>query len=98
MIRRLPGLFAAGEMLDWEAPPGGYMQASFATAPRRGGARVSGLVGKHRDRKSRLTGAARSSRASRHREQILQRNEISLWTERRHCGCIKRIALLLDSA
>jgi uncharacterized flavoprotein (TIGR03862 family) len=32
MIRRQPGLFAAGEMLDWEAPTGGYLlQASFAT-------------------------------------------------------------------
>ncbi len=25
MIRRLPGVFAAGEMLDWEAPTGGYL-------------------------------------------------------------------------
>jgi hypothetical protein len=32
MLRRRPGLFAAGEMLDWEAPTGGYLlQASFAT-------------------------------------------------------------------
>jgi uncharacterized flavoprotein (TIGR03862 family) len=32
MIRRLPGVFAAGEMLDWEAPTGGYLlQACFAT-------------------------------------------------------------------
>lgn len=32
MIHRLPGMFAAGEMLDWEAPTGGYLlQASFAT-------------------------------------------------------------------
>jgi uncharacterized flavoprotein (TIGR03862 family) len=32
MIRKLPGAFAAGEMLDWEAPTGGYLlQASFAT-------------------------------------------------------------------
>jgi hypothetical protein len=32
MIRRLPGIFASGEMLDWEAPTGGYLlQASFAT-------------------------------------------------------------------
>jgi uncharacterized flavoprotein (TIGR03862 family) len=32
MIRRLPGVFAAGEMLNWEAPTGGYLlQASFAT-------------------------------------------------------------------
>ena len=27
MIRRLPGVFAAGEMLDWEAPTGGYLRA-----------------------------------------------------------------------
>ena len=32
MIHRLPGVFAAGEMLDWEAPTGGYLlQACFAT-------------------------------------------------------------------
>jgi uncharacterized flavoprotein (TIGR03862 family) len=32
MLQALPGVFAAGEMLDWEAPTGGYLlQASFAT-------------------------------------------------------------------
>ena len=32
MIETLPGVFAAGEMLDWEAPTGGYLlQACFAT-------------------------------------------------------------------
>jgi len=32
MIKRLPGIFAAGEMLDWEAPTGGYLlQAVFAS-------------------------------------------------------------------
>jgi uncharacterized flavoprotein (TIGR03862 family) len=32
MLRRLPGVYAAGEMLDWEAPTGGYLlQATFAT-------------------------------------------------------------------
>ena len=32
MIRALPGLFCAGEMLDWEAPTGGYLlTACFAT-------------------------------------------------------------------
>ncbi len=32
MINRLPGVFAAGEMLDWEAPTGGYLlQAVFAS-------------------------------------------------------------------
>ena len=25
MLRKLPGVFAAGEMLDWEAPTGGYL-------------------------------------------------------------------------
>jgi uncharacterized flavoprotein (TIGR03862 family) len=37
MLRRLPGLFVAGEMLDWEAPTGGYLlQASFATGVAAG--------------------------------------------------------------
>jgi uncharacterized flavoprotein (TIGR03862 family) len=37
MLRRLPGTFVAGEMLDWEAPTGGYLlQASFATGAAAG--------------------------------------------------------------
>nr|WP_246752381.1 TIGR03862 family flavoprotein [Bradyrhizobium diazoefficiens] len=37
MLRKLPGVFAAGEMLDWEAPTGGYLlQASFATGVAAG--------------------------------------------------------------
>ena len=32
MLRRRPGVFVAGEMLDWEAPTGGYLlQACFST-------------------------------------------------------------------
>ncbi|MEP9376256.1 TIGR03862 family flavoprotein [Aquabacter sp. CN5-332] len=32
MLRAMPGVFACGEMLDWEAPTGGYLlQACFAT-------------------------------------------------------------------
>jgi len=32
MLKAIPGVFVAGEMLDWEAPTGGYLlQASFAT-------------------------------------------------------------------
>ena len=32
MLRALPGVFCAGEMLDWEAPTGGYLlNACFAT-------------------------------------------------------------------
>ena len=37
MLRRIPGVFAAGEMIDWEAPTGGYlMQGCFATGTRAG--------------------------------------------------------------
>ncbi|MBC7955518.1 MAG: TIGR03862 family flavoprotein [Cytophagales bacterium] len=33
MLRELPGVFCAGEMLDWEAPTGGYLlTACFASA------------------------------------------------------------------
>lgn len=32
MLKKIPGIFCAGEMLDWEAPTGGYLlTASFAT-------------------------------------------------------------------
>ncbi|SDH52679.1 MULTISPECIES: NAD(P)/FAD-dependent oxidoreductase [Bradyrhizobium] len=44
MLRRLPGIFAAGEMLDWEAPTGGYLlQASFATGAAAGRGALSWL-------------------------------------------------------
>jgi uncharacterized flavoprotein (TIGR03862 family) len=37
MLTRKPGVFVAGEMLDWEAPTGGYLlQASFATGAAAG--------------------------------------------------------------
>jgi len=33
MLKKIPHLYIAGEMIDWEAPTGGYlMQACFATA------------------------------------------------------------------
>jgi len=35
MLRKHPGIFVAGEMLDWEAPTGGYLlQGCFATGTR----------------------------------------------------------------
>jgi predicted flavoprotein YhiN len=41
MLKSRPGVFLAGEMLDWEAPTGGYLlQATFATAARA----ATGLV------------------------------------------------------
>lgn len=37
MLRKLPGLFVAGEMIDWEAPTGGYLlQGCFSTGTRAG--------------------------------------------------------------
>ncbi|MGE0753393.1 MAG: TIGR03862 family flavoprotein [Variibacter sp.] len=37
MLRARPGVFVAGEMLDWEAPTGGYLlQACFATGRAAG--------------------------------------------------------------
>ena len=42
MLRARPGVFVAGEMLDWEAPTGGYLlQGAFAT----GRAAAAGLIG-----------------------------------------------------
>jgi len=32
MLKKMPGIFVAGEMLDWEAPTGGYLlQGAFGT-------------------------------------------------------------------
>jgi predicted flavoprotein YhiN len=46
MLRRRPGVFIAGEMLDWEAPTGGYLlQACFATGAAAGRG-VLGWVGR----------------------------------------------------
>lgn len=42
MLESIPGIFVAGEMLDWEAPTGGYLlTACFAT----GKAAAKGMVG-----------------------------------------------------
>ena len=44
MLRRLPGVFVAGEMMDWEAPTGGYlMQGCFATGTRAAGGALAWL-------------------------------------------------------
>lgn len=46
MLKKLPGVFVAGEMLDFDAPTGGYLlQAAFSTgfAAGTGAARYVGL-------------------------------------------------------
>jgi len=43
-LRSVPGVFCAGEMLDWEAPTGGYLlTACFATGRSAGGATADWL-------------------------------------------------------
>jgi uncharacterized flavoprotein (TIGR03862 family) len=37
MLKRLPGVFAAGEMLDWEAPTGGYLLTACLATGRAAG-------------------------------------------------------------
>jgi hypothetical protein len=45
MLRKKPGVFVAGEMLDWEAPTGGYLlQACFATGAAAGEAAARWLA------------------------------------------------------
>ena len=37
MLRKLPGVFCAGEMLDWEAPTGGYLLTASMASGRMAG-------------------------------------------------------------
>lgn len=46
MSQQLPGVFCAGEMLDWEAPTGGYLlQACFASGAKAGQGMLAYLRG-----------------------------------------------------
>jgi uncharacterized flavoprotein (TIGR03862 family) len=48
MLRRRPGVFIAGEMLDWEAPTGGYLlQACFSTGVAAAAGALDRLSGGH---------------------------------------------------
>jgi uncharacterized flavoprotein (TIGR03862 family) len=48
MIKALPGVFCAGEMLDWEAPTGGYLlTACFASGRSAGLGVIDWLKAKH---------------------------------------------------
>ena len=50
MARSLPGLFVAGEMLDWDAPTGGYLlTACWATGRHAGAAASAWAHGSPRD-------------------------------------------------
>jgi hypothetical protein len=46
MLRKLPGVFVAGEMLDWDAPTGGYLlQAAFATGVAAAAGAIAWVAG-----------------------------------------------------
>ncbi len=45
MVRALPGLFIAGEMLDWEAPTGGYLLTACLATGRLAGQGVADRLG-----------------------------------------------------
>jgi uncharacterized flavoprotein (TIGR03862 family) len=48
MLKRCPGIFCAGEMIDWDAPTGGYLiQGCFSTATRAARGANRFLTGKH---------------------------------------------------
>jgi uncharacterized flavoprotein (TIGR03862 family) len=50
MLRRRPGVFAAGEMLDWEAPTGGYLlHGCLATGAAAGLGLVTWLLEQNSD-------------------------------------------------
>jgi uncharacterized flavoprotein (TIGR03862 family) len=44
MLRELPGVFCAGEMLDWEAPTGGYLLTACWASGRVAGEGVLGFL------------------------------------------------------
>ena len=48
MLRALPGVFCAGEMLDWEAPTGGYLLTACLATGRQAGQGVLAWLRGHR--------------------------------------------------
>ena len=46
MLESLPGVFAAGEMLDWEAPTGGYLLNACMASGQRAGQGVLSFLGR----------------------------------------------------
>jgi hypothetical protein len=47
MLRKLPGVFCAGEMLDWEAPTGGYLLTACFASGRVAGAGALAWLGEN---------------------------------------------------
>jgi predicted flavoprotein YhiN len=49
MLKKLPGAFCAGEMLDWEAPTGGYLLTACFASGRVAGAGALNWLQQPRD-------------------------------------------------
>jgi hypothetical protein len=45
MLAALPGVFCAGEMLDWEAPTGGYLLTACMASGRWAGQGIADYLG-----------------------------------------------------
>ena len=58
MLRALPGVFCAGEMLDWEAPTGGYLLTACCASGRAAGLGALDWLGRADQDKSGLTSGA----------------------------------------
>lgn len=47
MLRAMPGVFVAGEMLDWEAPTGGYLLTACLAQGRAAGEQAVAWLEEH---------------------------------------------------
>ena len=61
MLKDRPGCFCAGEMIDWDAPTGGYLITGCLATGKAAGEGVLAWLGADRERKS---GADESSAKS----------------------------------
>lgn len=62
MLRDRPGVFAAGEMLDWEAPTGGYLLTACLATGRYAGLAAVGWLGRAVEGRATLAGPERQAR------------------------------------
>ena len=61
MLRQMPGVFCAGEMLDWEAPTGGYLlNGCFASGVVAGRGVLAFVQGRRHEHAARIAAAATS--------------------------------------
>jgi predicted flavoprotein YhiN len=75
MLKKFPGVFCAGEMIDWEAPTGGYlMQACFATGTEAGRSALAWTRG-HQARAGRDAQERHAHQPERQREIRRLRDE-----------------------